>query len=105
MTEPLIAAAESIAGPLIQQAVKDLAPEAEAVLNQVHDFASAEFAKLDDSFPQLLTVAEHDALGALRAAQSHLANVINHVRNILGIPALGQPTDPTPAVPAPPTQS
>jgi len=78
--------------------------DAENVLTGVHDFASAEFAKLDDALPQLLTLAETDAAAAIRTAQTHLANVVNHMRTILGIPALGAAADPTPA-PEAPTQS
>lgn len=103
MTEQAI---ESIAVPVIEGAVKALTPEAEAVLKEVHDFASAEFVKLDDSFPQLLQTAETDAHAALRTAESHLASVVNAIRAKLGIPALGEPAsgvDPTPAVPAPQT--
>lgn len=98
MSEEQIAAA---AAPIVEAAVKALTPEAEAALREVHDIASAEFAKLDDSFPQLLKTAETDSLSALRVAEGHLVTVVNAVRDRLGLAKIGAPVDPTPAAPTP----
>lgn len=96
-------AIESAALPIIEGAVKALTPDVEAALGELHDYATAEFVKLDDAFPALLKTAETDTLGALRTAEGHLANVVNEIRAKLGIPALGAAAtvDPTSAVPAP----
>jgi hypothetical protein len=79
-----------------QAVIKALAPEAEAVLHEIHDYATAEFVKLDDAFPRLLQTAETDAHAALRTAESHLGAVVNAIRAKLGIPALGEPVEQLP---------
>lgn len=100
MTEQAI---ESAIIPIVEGAVKVLTPDVEAALGELHDFATAEFVKLDDAFPRLLQTAETDAHAALRTAEGHLANVVNEIRAKLGIPELGAAAtvDPTSAVPAP----
>lgn len=104
-----LAGLEAAAAPVVEAAIKALTPEAVAVVKELHDVASAEFAKLDDEFPMLLETAKTDALGALRHAESRLAAVVNAIRSKLGIqqqlsiPSLAPAStpDPTPAVPAP----
>lgn len=105
MTEPVIAAAAAA-----------LTPEVEALLNELHDFAAAELAKLEAEAPQLLTELEAKVPGVLAAAGDEvksvanaglvrLRNVVDRIETHLGLrDASG--VDPTPAAPAPqPIQS
>ena len=103
MTEPVIAAVAAA-----------LTPEAEALLNELHDFAAAELAKLEAEAPQLLTELEAKVPGVLDAAGDEAKNVANaglvRLRNVveriethLGLRDAtdGSGVDPTPAAPAP----
>lgn len=109
MTEPVIAAAE---GALAQAATKLLAPEVEQLLNELHDYAAAELAKLEAEAPQLLEDLEAKIPGVLAAAGdeaknvaqaglTRLRNVVDRIETHLGLrDATGSGLDPTPAVPA-----
>ena len=102
MTEPVIAAAESA---VVQAAVKALAPEAEALLNDLHDTAAAAVARIDQVVPELLAKAQNESAIALRTAQQHLAGLLDHVAGVLHIATpSASGVDPTPA-PEAPTQS
>lgn len=97
MTEPAIAAA-----PIVEAAAKALAPEAEQLLNELHDVAIAAAARIDQIVPELLAKAQNESAIALRGAQQHLAALLDHVASALHLttPASSS-VDPTSAVPAP----
>lgn len=102
MTEPVIAAVEGAAGLLIQAAAKTLAPEAEQLLGELHDIAVEQLAKLETAVPRLVDAAEHESASLVHSMQTHVADLLAHLRGILGInAAAGEPVGPTSAAPAP----
>jgi len=105
VTEPVIAAAEAAAGPIVQAAVKALAPEAEQLLGELHDVAAGAVNRIEELAPELLAKAEHESVIALRTAQQHLAALLDHIAGALHIEQPeAAPVDPT-AAPEAPTQS
>lgn len=105
MSEPLIAAAEAIAGPLLKQAEQALAPEAVKVLNDLKDFVSGEADKLRVELPQVVEigVAHLHNLGAaiLGRYQAVMDHIDAHLQGTLPAPVAADPT----AAPEAPTQS
>lgn len=103
MTEQAI---EAAALPIVETAAKALAPEAEAALRELEQFAANEVFALDRRFPELLETAKTDADRALATAAGHVERIANEIRAKLGLGPLLSPggttaADPSPAAPTP----
>ena len=97
-----LAGLEALAAPLVKDAVAALTPEAEKVLTDLKTFVSGEADKLRAEMPQL---AEQAAVHVHNIGASLLGryqSVMDHIdAHLTGTVS----ADPTPAVPAPQTQS
>lgn len=95
MSEPTLAAVEAAAGPLIADAEKALAPEAQKVLTDLHAFVAGEADKLRQELPGLVEagVQHLHALGSsiLGRYQAVMEHIDAHLTGTV-----------TPAVPTPP---
>jgi len=98
MSEPVIAAVEAAAGPLLQEAEKALAPEAAIALTDLHNFVTGEMDALRTQLPTLVGLGvEHlHNLGAELLNRYHavIARVEAHLSGLTPEPM------PEPAVPA-----
>lgn len=102
MSEPVIAAAEAAAAPIVQAVAKALTPEADQLLRELESVASGEFTRLDNAAHFVLPAAEHASLEAITTAQTHLAALLDHLHSTLHMDPSTSGVDPTPAAPAPP---
>lgn len=100
MTEPVIAAVESAAAPIVQAAVKELTPEAEQLLRELESVAIGEFTRLDNAAKFVLPAAERASLDAIATAQNHLVALLDHLHPLLGMKPSASGVDPTSAAPA-----
>jgi hypothetical protein len=106
LTEPVIAAAQTVAAAAIQAAVKELTPEAEQLLRELESVAKEHFDKLEAAIPPLVDKAEGASAHAVHQAQQFLGGLLGHLRSVLGAGAPASGVDPTTApTAAPPTQS
>jgi hypothetical protein len=88
-----------------EAAVKAIEPAAKDALENVLAKASSELQQFEARLPQLEQAAKTDARDALLSAETHLVNVIRHVRVVLGLDEKAPATDAEPAPTAPTPQS
>lgn len=108
MSEPTIAAVEAAAAPLLGEAEKALAPEAQKVLEDLHQFVAGEADKLRQELPGLVQEGlDHlHALGAsiLARYQAVMEHVDAHLTGtVTPAPAIVQSDGSGPEVSVPPT--
>lgn len=101
MTEPVIAAVESAAAPIVQAAVKELAPEAEQLLTKLMQDAAMHFSRLEAAIPPLVDAAEGASAHAVHQAQQFLGGLLAHLHSVLGTAAPASGVDPTSGPSAP----
>jgi hypothetical protein len=105
MSEPVIAAAEAVAAPLLKEAEAALAPEAKKVLEDLHAFVSDEADRLRTQLPVLVqdgvTHLHNLAAEMLGRYQSVMERIDGHLTGTV----TAAPAQPTAPVAVDPTQA